>query len=800
MNTLGPPKKILVVDNQPILRTFLARMLARDGHSVRTAEDGLTALDALRDSPPDLVFLDLVMPNISGDKLCRIIRSDPSLREIFVVILSAIAAEQLVEVSELGADACIAKGPFPQMARHVRAVLALAETGRPMDGEPLVLGIEEIQPREITRELLAIKRRTELILERMDEGILEVTADGRITFANAGAAAMTGRTEEDLLGSLLPDILSPSAGERVRDRLRRACDRREGQPGDLVTLADQRQVSMTVSPVRDEQGRAIVILNDLSDLKRSEEALRLERERLAAIVDGNPIPTLVLDRNRRVVLWNRASERLTGVGRDRVLASPLDPSVAFCGSHRPLLAHLALDPDDGNARAYFADKQLVKSDQIPEAMEAYDEIFLNGRPRHIYLVAARLRDSEGEVIGAVETMQDMTEKEQLQRQLYHAQRMQGLGTLAAGMAHEFNNILAAILGYTQLCALTAPAGGPLAGYLQEIERSCGRASALTRRMLTLARTQEGERVPLQINAVIQGAVELLRQGTPPEIRLETDLEEGLPRILGDSTQLEQVLFHLGLNARDAISREGVIRFAAHQVQLGEDFCRTHPWASPGRYVAVTVEDDGSGMPPKVLERAFEPFFTTKEPGKGTGLGLSIAYAIVKDHQGYILAESPGRGGASGGSCLTVYLRALGEEGGTTARSLPPPSPAPPSGDRILVVDDEPLLREVAAEILEPLGYRVSVAASAEEALTTLRAASQKREPFHLVILDLPQPLPQQEPSLRELMEAAPETRIVASLGEDGDEVGGVLGHRLAGVLRKPFGLPALVQAVRDALR
>ncbi len=252
---------------------------------------------------------------------------------------------------------------------------------------------------------------------------------------------------------------------------------------------------------------------------------------------------------------------------------------------------------------------------------------------------------------------DITEQKQLQKQLQHTQKMEVAGTLALGIAHEFNNSLAAIHGYAQLLVKELKPEHPMAKYLQKISERCKQAAELAQKMLNYSRPDIGKMVPVNVNQVVEEVQQLLRQTLPPQIKLECKLQGDLPFVMAGSTQLEQVLLNLVMNAFDAMPNGGKIYLRSRMVEPDEGFRRTHVWAKKARYVEVMVKDTGEGMSPEILERIFDPFFTTKEPGKGTGLGLSITYSILGNYSGYILAESRvGRG-----SCFRIYLPAMTEE-------------------------------------------------------------------------------------------------------------------------------------------
>ncbi len=648
-------KTVLVVDNQALILEFMKRLVEARGHRALTAASGLEALEILEREDPDVAFVDLVMPHIDGAKLCGLIRGSARHRHTRIVVLSAIASEDSGNLHWVGADFYIAKGPLPQMARHVEAVLEWPQDQLPPTG--ILLGADDLNPREITCELLHTKRHLELILERMSEGILEMTADGRIVFVNPAAMALLGAPEEEILGKRPADILDPEQARSLETLLAEALLRKTVVKGPSPLLMGDCRVHSEVFPLSGDSGGAVAILGDVTEIHRTAELL-------SVITDGNPIPTMVIDRGHRVILWNRGMELLTGVKREEVLGRTGSPSILWGEEGMPFLADLVLEMDEAGIHHWYGTMGVAPHPSWTEAYEGMARLQVGRQPRDVHLMAARLRDSRGELVGAIETLQDVTEQEELNRQLQHAQKMQAVGTLAAGMAHEFNNILAAIQGYAQLMHISTPPDHPDAEYLREIQASCQRAAGLIRRVLSFSRVDQGERIPVKVNQVVEGVTQILRRTIPPKVAIRLALDPGLPFVLGEYTQLEQVLLNLGVNAWNAMPEGGEILISTRLVILTEDFRRAHPWAQEGQYVEVAVEDTGVGMTPEILERAFEPFFTTKEPGKGTGLGLSIAYSIVKSHKGYILAESPGSSGR--GSRITVFLPVMEDMDGGRA--------------------------------------------------------------------------------------------------------------------------------------
>lgn len=272
--------KILVVDNNPVLLNLLNNFLAQHGYEVATAGDGLSVLKILKSFKPDCIFLDLIMPNIDGEKLCRIIRGMPSLNDVPLVIMSGLAAEVKIDFSELGANACIAKGPFPTMSKLILKLLAELEEKKNLDRTE-IMGLEGVFPREITKELLSVKNHLEIILSSISEGIIEITADCRIVYVNPEAVEIIGQPEVELLGSdfwaLFPDP--------IKSKLSKIFKKQGGTTriaDEEFTLSNGKEISLNIMPVRDEKHKFIVIMNDITSRKRLEADLR-QAQKLEAI-------------------------------------------------------------------------------------------------------------------------------------------------------------------------------------------------------------------------------------------------------------------------------------------------------------------------------------------------------------------------------------------------------------------------------------------------------------------------------------------------------------------------------------
>jgi two-component system cell cycle sensor histidine kinase/response regulator CckA len=407
---------------------------------------------------------------------------------------------------------------------------------------------------------------------------------------------------------------------------------------------------------------------------------------------------------------------------------------------------------------------------------------------------ALLRDADGNPQGAVSMAQNITTRRAAEEQLRQSQKIDAIGQLTAGIAHDFNNLLLGMLGYTELAQAEVDARGQAAEYLRRIESSAQRAATLTGQLLAFGRRQALRPEPLELNALVSETVAMLRRVLGERIELLTVLDPALDPVQADSGQMQQVLLNLALNARDAMPDGGALTIRTSNAEVGADDLRSLELA-PGRYVVLSVEDQGCGMTHEVSERIFDPFFTTKSVGKGTGLGLSSTYGIVKQSGGHIeVVSEPGRG-----STFHSYLPALPAAELTEDEAVPEPpralSQAPQgAGRRILVVEDEEVVRTLLARTLERLGYAVETAEDPTVALPTLR---ERGDEFALVISDMVMPHTTGAEFAREVAEWKPELPFIFMSGYTEDVVAqsGAAGS----FLQKPFTAELLASTVRDVL-
>ena len=433
---------------------------------------------------------------------------------------------------------------------------------------------------------------------------------------------------------------------------------------------------------------------------------------------------------------------------------------------------------------------LLKRDRRLHAQETYMQRADQSTVR-VRLTAYLQTNQLGEPDEVEAYVEDLTEQSALEQQIRSVQRLEAVGRLAGGIAHDFNNILVVIQLSTELMLGQVTPDSPLARSLLQVAKAADRAAALTKQMLAFSRRQVMQPRVVNINAVVNDTLHMLRRIIGEDIQLVTHLAESLANATLDPDQLSQVVFNLAVNARDAMPQGGVLHLETSNVELGSDYAQEHPPVQPGRYVMLAVTDTGTGIASTDLPRIFDPFFTTKEIGKGTGLGLSIVYGIVKQSGGYIWVYSePGLG-----TTFKLYFPVTDRK----SEKAPPrqETGARPDGEVVLVVEDDAVIRSSVCKCLEHLGYKVLEAESGEAGLKVCR-----ENPGHvdLVLTDLVMPGMSGGGLAAALQKEFPQLQVLFTSGYTPDvSVRRELLRDQNSFLEKPYTVAVLATAVRDAL-
>ncbi|MBO9532414.1 MAG: PAS domain S-box protein [Solirubrobacteraceae bacterium] len=640
------------------------------------------------------------------------------------------------------------------------------------DGNRIAL----VAVRDVSEQRAAaqVQARLAAIVESSGDAIIGHRRDGAITSWNPAAEALYGYTEGEVLGrsvallqwGAVADQLGPPDLEPTRE-------------ADAVHLhkdGSRLEVVQTISRVRgrgnEDHGMATIV-RDVSAARRAQRTFE-------GLLEFAPDAILGVGEDGTIALANRRAEALFGYGREELVGVGLEQLVP----RRVMGRHAA------HRRSYLAD---------PKARPMGQGLELAGRRRDgsefpAEISLSSLETAEGTI--AVAAVRDISERSEsdrersLQRELAQARRLESVGQLAGGIAHDFNNLLGVILSLSELVLDELPEEGVAREDLNEITAAAQRAAALTRQLLIFSRREMVKTEVVDPAELVRDLEMLLHRALGERVELEVGVTEPVASVLADRGQLEQVLVNLAVNARDAMPDGGRLSVRVATVDLDVRQAESHLGLSAGPHVRITVQDTGVGMPPEVIERAFEPFFTTKGRTQGTGLGLATVYGIVTDAGGHVALHSePGEG-------TTVELHLPATDRASEALAAPRPTPASGRGERVLVVEDEPRMRDVAARILRQGGFEVVVAGDAAEALELAKGAD-----IDLVVSDVIMPGMLGPDLAGALRVARPQLKVLFMSGYSHKvlDAGAVDEPGLTAFIEKPFTRAQLCAAARTLL-
>ena len=520
------------------------------------------------------------------------------------------------------------------------------------------------------------------------------------------------------------------------------------------------------------------------ELEQSLKGQQDLHRQLSDIIDLLPDATVVIDQDHRVVAWNRAMVKMTGVpAREMIGKGDYAYAVPFYGRPQPTLADLLFDREPQPLRAY---ETFTRDGNVISA-QAFVPALNQGQGAHLFATAAPLTDGQGKVVGAIETVRDITEQQRSAEQRAQAQRLQAIGTLAGGIAHDFNNILAAILGNTEL-ALAQQPPTPVQGALEVVLRASRRAVELVKQILAFSRTTPEPARPVQLRSVAEEALKLLRASIPSSIKLESDLASEA-RVMADPGDIHRLLVNLCTNAAFAMAEHGGTLTVSLRELPWAEVNAALPGLPAGNYACLSVRDSGVGMSAEVQSHLFEPFFSTRKDSGGSGMGLAVVHGLVVSLGGGIRVQSaPGQG-----SIFFVYLPLAAPD---AAGPPPAPNEALRGDARVLFVDDEPMIVDVTQRALSLLGYRVNGQTDPRQALRVFEADPGA---FDVVVTDLTMPGMNGRQLTARLKELRPGMPVILCTGFNEGYEDLADQDKDDGFLQKPASLAELTQAIRRAL-
>lgn len=614
-----------------------------------------------------------------------------------------------------------------------------------------------------------------IIASAMD-AIITVDSLQKIIIFNASAEKMFGYQMDEVLGNslnlLLPERFRPNHQHHIETFGKTQVTKR--RMGDLGNIFGRRKngeefpLEASISQIGDADEKFFtVILRDITKRKQDEDKLREQAELLNQARDA----IIVVSLNDKIVFWNKSAERIFEVAEAEALGQD---AVQLLYSN--------------DSAKYEEAKQVTL-----ETNEWQDEFTILGQNKEKISLEIRwttVHDGDKNPSSFLVICTDITEKKRFEAQMLRSQRLESIGVLAGGIAHDLNNILSPIM--MSLALLQAKHTDENSqDLLHTLLTMTERGGDMVKQILSFARGVEGEKINLSPRILIKELVKILRETFPKNIAIQQELDEDLDNVSGDITQLHQVLMNLAVNSRDAMPEGGTLIFRAENVVLDEHYARMNVDAKAGEFVMIQLTDTGCGIPEGLIHKIFDPFFTTKEKGKGTGLGLSTSISIIRGHNGFINVYSE----INKGTRFRIYLpalKAISQHDSAKVTELPCGN-----GELILIVDDESAILDVTKQTLEAFGYRVLTASDGAEGVGIF---AERKDEISLVITDMMMPIMNGIATIKAIQKIERDVKIIASSGlENGNEKEALrLGAKL--FLRKPYTAKTLLESLHDILK
>lgn len=744
--------QILIVEDDGIVAIDIQNSLQKLGFSViAMVPSGEEALEKVEEYKPDLVLMDIMLKGeMNGTEAAKQIRSQFNIP---IVYLTAYAEEGVLERAKV-------TEPFGYIIK-------------PFEDRELNTAIEmALYKHRMEKRLKESEEWLSTTLKSIGDAVIATDTKGNVIFMNAAAESLTRWQQEEATGRPLEivfNIINEETMEKVENPVLRVL--REGivvglADHTLVIAKDGTEIPIddSGSPIRDDAGDitgVVLVFHDVSERRHAEKALQESEERYRALFEYNPIGTIIVDNEAKIVMYNFAKDKSEGEGRLPNIGDVMYKD--YAGKHE-INMHEEL-------------MKCIRSDDKKEFPELkYKDQFL-----HI-----RISPFSG---GAIITSIDITAMKRLHDQLQQSEKMEAIGTLAGGIAHEFNNILGIIIGNTELAIDDVPEWNPAKECLKEIRAASMRAKEVVRQILSFARKSLIARKPVRVSPIIEETLKLMRASIPTTIDVRDEISCEWDTVLADLTQLNQILMNLCTNAAHAMRKEGgVLEVCLENVEFGIQ--NSDLGLEPGTYVKLTVKDTGHGIDPEIMDRIFEPYFTTKGQAEGTGMGLAVVHGIVKSYDGTITVQSE----AGKGAVFEVLIPVIDAE---VLKEIEKEDELPTGDECILFVDDEEALVRAYTLALKSLGYKV---VSFNNPLEALEAFQKDPEKFDLIITDLTMPHITGDKLAKEMMEIRSDIPVILCSGYSepiSDDKVSKLG--IKAYVTKPFIKRDLARVVRRAL-
>jgi two-component system cell cycle sensor histidine kinase/response regulator CckA len=781
---MGQPVKILIVDDEKLIRLNLRALLEDLGYRVAEAADGREGLDTFDREQPDLVLADLMMPVMDGLSMIDGLREKSP--EIPVIVISGTGSvRDAVDSLRLGAWDYVLKPIADAEVLDIIIKRALEKAWLVRENCLYREHLEELV-RERTEELRESEAFLNTLLDAIPIPVFYKDRNARYLGCNRAFETFFGATSERLIGKTVFDINPQDLAE-----IGHAKDNELFESGGVQQYESPvknahgllRDVIFNKAVFTDSKGAVgglVGAILDITDCKRVEEELRLSKERLEAMINAMPDLMFRIDRDGTIYEYHSSASELLYVQPEVFLGKRI-PNILPAEASRIMMEALAEAVKKGSHRG------AVYSLQIPSGVTWFElSIAAMGEPHHPatqFIVLVR---------DITERRKAEDERKLLEAQLHQAQKMEAIGQLAGGIAHDFNNILTAIIGYSEIILLRMEKDSPLRHFVEQVLASADRAAELTNSLLAFSRRQVLHTKPIDLCSVVRGLIKMLRRLLPEDIDFRTTVAKGNLIIMADKGQIEQVLMNLVTNAKDAMPRVGTLTIEISPVVMAERFVHAHGFGEPGNYACVSVTDTGHGMDEETRKMIFEPFFTTKEVGKGTGLGMAIIYGIIQQHNGCITVSSE----MGKGTTFRIYLPIISEE--IKEAHVTRGEESPPGGtETILLAEDDVTVRELHKMILKEAGYSVVEAVDGQDAIDKFM---EHMAEVDIVVTDVIMPKIDGKSLYEEIRKILPDMKVLFMSGYTKDIIvaRGILEDEF-NYITKPVKSSELLKSVRDIL-
>jgi two-component system, cell cycle sensor histidine kinase and response regulator CckA len=779
-------RSVLLVDDDPVQRKLGGIRLAHAGYLVESASSGAEALERARREPPDVILSDVVMGEIDGFALCRMIRRTPGLEHVPIVLSSAHYQGEADRVlaEHVGAYTLVARMPdFEAELAAIERCLAVPRRDRslpsPQNAYEQHLQAATTQLSRMVGRVDAACERYHALIENTTDVVTVIEADGRIVEANRRWTEALGYQADELVGHHISEFAAIGAVESNTEAYRQSV---EDGGGVLTAIPLRHKDGRTVyfeftMTTFQAEGRttAISIGRDVSGRIESARRLAASEARYRTLVENMPDVLWSMAPDDSLMFISPNAQRILGYAVEALLARP------WLGSE--------IHPDD-------RDRVLAALETARRGEGGFDAEYRMLRPEGTWMWI-RNRSIGTHLDGGIACLDglvtDVTERKHLEDQLRQAQRLEAIGQLSGGIAHDFNNLLAVIMAHSEFLLEELVTTDPRHDDAVEIKHAGERAVGLTRQLLAFSRRQMLEPTTANLDQVIGGLEKMLRRLIGEDIALAVRRTADLGTVRVDVGQIEQVVMNLVVNARDAMPTGGQLAIDTANVEI-DDLAAGQAGCPPGSYVMFSVSDSGCGMDAATRARVFEPFFTTKAVGRGTGLGLSTCYGIVKQSGGSISVYSE----LGHGTVFKVYLPRIA---GAVARPQRRSSSVALGGlETILLVEDDARVRGAVARMLETRGYDVLVVPDGCAAVEVVQRQASLGRPIHLVLSDVVMPGRCGPETVAQLSAVMPGIRALYMSGYSDHAIlrDGVLQDGTQ-FIQKPFTRDALARKVRDVL-